>query len=325
MLGYLDRLSHPERGEDPAVYAPWLYGIVRDSLGTLTMEDLRPYDGILRETFQKITYQRGAGRCFSSRYDRAAVEANIRKAFCDGRIFETRKELVLQSARLLKTEHLSPVIMTDRPHDYYPEQEQAEKIIQADRGKLKMKEKIENIIQTLAADDNPANRTIADKLLRENSAHPQKDRSFHYLPYRLDSTLERAFLEDVFSFPELERLDLEIYYNGDRALTEFRIKCYRNREGRWEYVGLYTPDFLILQRKDGRIYKVLIIETKGGLYAIEPRFQERRAFMETEFLRLNNEAFGYERFGYLYLEDSLPQEERRAVTRKAICTFFEEK
>ena len=47
--------------------------------------------------------------------------------------------------------------------------------------------------------------------------------------------------------------------------------------------------------------------------------------METEFLRLNNEAFGYERFGYLYLEDSLPQEERRAVTRKAICTFFEEK
>lgn len=45
-----------ERGNTPAVYYPWLYGIVRSSLGTLTTEQLRPYDCVLREVFQKITY-----------------------------------------------------------------------------------------------------------------------------------------------------------------------------------------------------------------------------------------------------------------------------
>ena len=47
-----------ERGDTPASYFPWLCGIVRRSLETLTMEQLLPYDPILREVFQTITYQR---------------------------------------------------------------------------------------------------------------------------------------------------------------------------------------------------------------------------------------------------------------------------
>mgnify|MGYP000641711115 CR=1 FL=1 len=68
-----------ERGDTPASYFSWLCGIVRRSLETLTMEQMLPYDHILRKVFQAITYQWGDGRYFSSRYDRAAVEANIRK------------------------------------------------------------------------------------------------------------------------------------------------------------------------------------------------------------------------------------------------------
>ena len=83
----------------------------------------------------------------------------------------------------------------------------------------------------------------------------------------------------------------------------------------------YTPDFLILQRKDGVIHKVLIAETKGKIYASDPKFKDKRTFMETEFLRQNNAAFGYERFEYLYLEDSMPERERLVLTQRKISDY----
>ena len=46
--------------------------------------------------------------------------------------------------------------------------------------------------------------------------------------------------------------------------------------------------------------------------------------MEGAFLRQNNEAFGYERFEYLYLEDSFPEAERIRLTHEKICEFFKE-
>lgn len=311
-----------EHGDTPASYFPWLCGIVRRSLETLTMEQLLPYDPILREVFQTITYQRDDGRCFSSRYDRAAVEANIRKAFCDSRSFETKEERIPQSASLLNIENFTPVVETTTPDAYCPKQAQVEKIILDDQGKLKMKPDIQAAILALEADDSAANRAIAATLRKQNSSHPQKDHSFHYLPYHTDSPFEQDFLNEVLTFPEVEGLGLEVYYNGDRALTEFKIKCYRNSGGRWEYVGIYTPDFLILQRKDDVINKVLIAETKGKIYASDPKFKDKRTFMETEFLRQNNAAFGYERFEYLYLEDSMPERERLVLTHKKICEFF---
>ena len=310
-----------ERGDTPASYFPWLCGIVRRSLETLTMEQLLPYDPILREVFQAITYQWGDGRYFSSRYDRAAVEANIRKAFCDSRSFETKEECIPQSASLLNITNFTPVVETTNPDDYCPKQEQVEKIILDDRGKLKLDKKAQammDLAQELGQED------ILASLRKKFTSHPQKDRSFHYLPYHTDSSFEQDFLNEVLTFPEVEHLGLEVYYNGDRALTEFKIKCYRHSGGRWEYVGLYTPDFLIFQRKGGVIHKVLIAETKGQAYANDPKFKDRKTFMETEFLRQNNAAFGYERFEYLYLEDSMSERERLVLTQRKICAFFEE-
>ncbi|MBM6851998.1 DEAD/DEAH box helicase family protein [Oscillibacter valericigenes] len=310
-----------EHGDTPASYFPWLCGIVRRSLETLTMEQLLPYDPILREVFQTITYQRDDGRYFSSRYDRAAVEANIRKAFCDSRSFETKEECIPQSASLLNITNFTPVVETTNPDDYCPKQEQVEKIILDDRGKLKLDKKAQammDLAQELGQED------ILASLRKKFTSHPQKDRSFHYLPYHTDSSFEQDFLNEVLTFPEVEHLGLEVYYNGDRALTEFKIKCYRHSGGRWEYVGLYTPDFLIFQRKGGVIHKVLIAETKGQAYANDPKFKDRKTFMETEFLRQNNAAFGYERFEYLYLEDSMSERERLVLTQRKICAFFEE-
>ena len=87
---------------------------------------------------------------------------------------------------------------------------------------------------------------------------------------------------------------------------------------------MYTPDFLIIQRKDGEIHKALIVETKGKIYANDAKFQDKRKFAETEFIRQNNAAFGYERFEYLYLEDTMLERERITKAHEKICEFFGE-
>ena len=150
-----------------------------------------------------------------------------------------------------------------------------------------------------------------------------KDKSFHYLPYKTDSSFEIKFLDEILKETIIKENGLEVYYNGDRALTEFKIKCYKNTDGRLRYIGMYTPDFLVINRKDGRIYKALIIETKGKIYANDTAFLDKKAFMP-EFVLKNNAKFGYNRFDYLYLEDSLPESERILKTVEAVKDFFME-
>ena len=42
-------------------------------------------------------------------------------------------------------------------------------------------------------------------------------------------------------------------------------------------------------------------------------------------LKQNNAAYGYERFDYLYLEDTMPEKDRLTQTHQKICEFFKEK
>ncbi len=107
-------------------------------------------------------------------------------------------------------------------------------------------------------------------------------------------------------------------------MTEFNIKCYKNKGNRWTYVGFYTPDFLIIQRKNNDIHKAIIVETKGDIYANDPEFKDKRKFMETEFLKQNNKTFGYNRFEYLYLEDTISESDRINVTYDKIRDFFKD-
>ena len=316
-------LDDAERGDVPAALDAWLYGIARSSFGMLPLTQLREYRAALQAVFDRITYVRDGARYFSSRYDRAAVEANIRRAFCARRSFATLEELVPEEASLLNTANFRPVIHTETPQRYYPDQQTVENILLDDSGKLQIDPELENAIRVL---EQTGNAEMAAALRRQNSAHPQKDRSFHYLPYRTDSDFEQRFLDDVLPLldgAELRPLGLELYYNGDDALTEFRIRCYRSVDGHYRYIGMYTPDFLLLQRRNGRIHKAIIIETKGSLYANDPKFKDKRAFAEGEFLRQNNAAFGYKKFAYLYLEDTLPQKERLMAVREKIQEFFE--
>ena len=310
-----------ERGNEPASFNAWLYRITKGSFGFVTMEQLRPYNEALNAIFEQITHKKDGIRYYSSKYNHSAIEANIRKTFCDKCSFSTREELIPEEANLLNIANFTSTIQTEKPEDYYPDAKTVENIMLDDNGKLKLDPKIQQLIDLAMSTGNEA---FAKDVLKQHSSHPQKNRSFHYLPYRTDSGFEQLFLREVLGLDDVATLDLEVYYNGDRAMTEFKIKCYKNSSGKWSYVGIYTPDFLIIKRKDGKIHKAIIVETKGDIYKNDPTFKDKRTFMETEFAKKNNEAFGYERFDYLYLEDSLPDNDRIIFTHKRIKEFFEE-
>ncbi len=325
----LENIAHEvddtERGRELAVFSQWIYRLSRSSFGLLTMEQLAAFEDALKEVFDAITYEGEEGRrYFSSRYDRAEVEANIRKSFCGKRSFETKTERIPEEASLLNISHFSSAVYARNIEEYFPGQDTVERIVLDDKGRFKSKPEIEAAIHSLEADGSEANLAIAKQLRAQTVSHPQKDRSFHYLPYHTDSRFEQTFLQEVLPLPEVERFGLEVYYNGDRAMTEFKIKCYSSAGHGWNYIGMYTPDFLVIQRKGGKIHKALIVETKGKIYANDPTFQDKRMFVESEFLRQNNAAFGYERFEYLYLEDSMPEQERIVKTHEKIQKFFEE-
>ena len=315
-------VDNTERGTKPATFNSWIYGILKGGFGLITMNELLVYEELLKEVFDKITYEKDGSRYYSSKYERKAVESNIRVAFCNKEDFNTSEECIPEEANLLNITNFKTEISTDKPQDYYPEQKTIENIILDDKGKLKVDARTQQLIDLAIETGNDA---FAATLKAQTTSHINKDRSFHYLPYRTDSSFEQTFLKEVLSFDEIENLGLEVYYNGDRGMTEFKIKCYKRSGSRWSYVGLYTPDFLIIKRKDGQIHKIIIVETKGQIYANDPAFKDKKLFMETEFSKQNNKAFGYERFDYLYLEDTLPERDRILLTQKKICKFFEEK
>lgn len=322
MKDYDISVENVERGNEPATYTAWLYRIVKGGFGSITMGQLNIYTEQLKQIFDKITFVSNGIRYYSSKYRHAIVEENIRKAFCDKCSFTTKEERIPENANLLNIDNFKTIVQTDKPQDYYPGVETVENIILDDNGKLKIDPKIQQIIDL---SEETGNKEYAETLRKKYSSHPQKDRSFHYLPYRTDSGFEQKFLTEVLALDDIVKFGLEVYYNGDGTLTEFKIKCYKNSEGKWSYVGMYTPDFLIIKRKDGEIYKAIIVETKGEIYKNDPSFKNKKSFVETEFLKQNNQAFGYKRFDYLYLEDTLSESDRIITTHNKICEFFEEK
>lgn len=311
-----------ERGDEPATFSAWLYRIVKGGFGSITMEQLGIYTELLKNIFDKITFFSNGIRYYSSKYKHSVIEENIRKAFCNKCSFATKEERIPENANLLNIDNFKTTVQTDKPQDYYPDIETIENIILDDNGKLKIDPKIQQII---ALSEETGNKKYAETLRKQYSSHPQKDRSFHYLPYRTDSSFEQKFLTEILALDDIVTLDLEVYYNGDGALTEFKIKCYKKIGDRWSYVGMYTPDFLIIKRKNGDVYKAIIVETKGDIYKNDPSFKNKKSFVETEFLKQNNQAFGYKRFDYLYLEDTLTESDRIITTHNKICEFFEEK
>ncbi len=315
------KFINDEHGNDQATFLSWLYHLSKSSFGLIQINELNKYEAVLKPIFDKITYMKDGEIYYSSNYNIQLIEANIRKAFSNKRDIKTAEELIPIEANLLNISNFTTEVRTSRTDDYYPTQQDVEKIILDDDGKLKIEDKVVQMINTLK---EVGQDKLANDLQSKYTSHPQKNHSFHYLPYKTDSDFEQTFLENVLPLNEIKEYNLEVYYNGDDTLTEFKICCYKSNNGKWQYIGLYTPDFLIIKRKDGQIYKAIIVETKGGIYANDPKFKDKKEFAEGEFIRQNNDAFGYKKFEYLYLEDTLPEKDRLSITHDKICKFFKE-
>lgn len=309
-----------EYGKEIANFNIWLYQIMKDGFCSPSMQELLKYKELLETVFEKITYKKAGTNYFSSKYNRKVIEENIRKSFYDKRDFSSIEELIPEKVSLLNISNFPKnPIYVDNAENYYPNQKMVENIIKDDEGKLVVSEEIMIAIETL---QKAGLSEQAENLKHQYSSHPQKNHSFHYLPYKTDHEFEKTFIKEILGFEEIKKLNLEVYYNGDRGLTEFKIKTYKKNGKSWNYIGIYTPDFLIIQRKDNAIYKMIIVETKGEIYAKDEAFIDRRNFMQTEFANKNNENYGYKRFDYLYLEDTLSESERIQITHEKICEFF---
>lgn len=309
-------LAEKEMGEY-ITFHQWLSAIVKESFRTLSFQDLKTHETTLKSIFLHITLKDEAGNTrYDNRYDQADIRSLIRKAFVAKRDFSVKEEVVPCEASLLQIERLTSPLPVTNDQPFYPSQEDVKEVADWDANAHLKKLTPEELalIEKM--------RKMGIKVPEPTDPHPERKQTYHYLPYRFDSGLEREFFKDsIIPILTNQNLPLEIYFNGDDNLTEFKIDCYKQVGKEWRYIGKYVPDFLLLSRKeDGSIHRIIIIETKGEGFAA--KFADRKQFMETEFIRKNNERFGYERFRFLYLEDTLSKEEREKQTIQAIKDFF---
>jgi hypothetical protein len=314
-------------GNQLASYAQWLFSMSRASFGTLTIEQFHEFYNQLKPIFEQITYSENGQRFINDFYDLYHIESLIRASFAIKRELKTDSDIIPHSANLLLVEKLTDIAKNDK---LYPNENDCNKIIEFDNSKASldidtaeiqrsydiMKQTMES--QGLAQFVPPFSGYKAGFDI--STVIKQKDQSFHYLPYDFKvSLLELECLKTALSLDEFKHKNLEIYYNGERGLTEFMINCFTKKNGHWKNIGNYTPDFLVIHRNtENEIHKVLIIETKGKVYADD--FKPRKEFMETQFLAMNNEKYGYARFDFLYLEDTV----NPAELNNKINQFFNE-
>lgn len=306
-----DTASESAVGYDYAAsanYRLWLDSIVKESLGLLDIETLTRYEAELKSIFNKIIVVNGEATVYNTDIDQSKVRSDIRNCFATRRRFNISEELVPEEASLLKVNALKSPIEVSKSAIYSPSQEKVAEIIRLD---IKPDETISEEVRRYL---------IEHGLPLPDVEKSVNDRTYHYLPYHLDSTLEDDYLNSVIGYLKSKE-SVEFYFNGDDTLTDFCIRCYTKRGKVWKLDGNYYPDFLMLTRNsDNTINKVIIIETKGEGFA--GKFVPRKQFMEESFIKLNNDKIGYPRFDFLYIEDTLTKEERLQKTINKINTFL---
>jgi superfamily II DNA or RNA helicase len=311
-----------ERGERPLSYNAFISDILRSSFSAIRLNTLAPYEEQLKKLYDTITFIQDDVRYLSSNYNYKYLLSAIRKSFIPKRTLNRKEEFIKGSVALLDIARFTPQVDTSHAEKYIPGQKLCENIILHDKGELTLTDDDKKLAKQL---EQMGHSDLAQQLIDKNTVPSYVDSTYHYLPYKMDSNFEIRFLEKVLALEVFSDKKLEIYYNGDDELTELKIRCYK-KKGAYQYIGSYTPDFLIISRdKSGKsIYKALIVETKGKIYANDPVFQKKKSFMEEIFCKENNERYKYKRFDYLYLEDSISDEEQLSSLTDTINTFFVE-
>ena len=286
-----------ENGE-LADFNSWLYEIERESFRTLTYPELLEYKSELQVIFSKITIERDGLRYYNNEYAHQRIRSKIRQAFAPVCTDEVTEKTELRHAKLMwiKPEDLEKPMEVSTSSIYYPDEERVRLIMEEDKKNMLIDKMIE---------EHPEMKDVLEST--KTNFYPERNFTYHYLPYHFDSTLERNFFADqliaLLKGDSFSDLHLEVYFNGDDTISDFGIECYKEVEGSWQRIQHYYPDFLMLQRDaDGKARRVLIIETKGKVY--EDSFRDKEAFMK-KFVSDNSEHFDF-----LYLKESQITRER---------------
>ena len=303
-------------------YTKWLLNIVKESFGFITMKMLKEYDKELKSIYKNITTEDGT---LNMTYNHKLINNLIRKAFYDKRKMTINKEEVPESASILSITDI-PSIDCSNKELQCPSDNITKRILDKDNN-LKNEINLEELSkeQLLELVKNNPELLINNKN-EETLELKMKDRTLHYIPYVFNqSSFEKIFFEKIMALNSFASSNLEIYYNGDHNIASFRIECYKTENKVVKKVGLYTPDFLIIRRdKDNKIDKVLIVETKGKGFKEQTEFIDRRNYIEKEFIKFNNKKFGYNKFDYLYIEDTLTENEILSKLNKKLQEFLKE-
>lgn len=320
------RIGESDTGQ-PAGFNQWLNHIAKSCFHKITTDALHEYEECLRTIFNGITLT-GQGTClWNDHYDREAIESRIRLAFSPRRELVTRDEVIPETVELLLVNKLGP---TSRHDKLYPGAADTEKILKFDKHPPEAmteqrRQQILALIDGLRQNNLDTSHVEQQLHEKHSIAVEQRDKSFHYLPYDfIQSGFEMELLCTVLSLEKFRKNPLEIYYNGERGLTGFVVECFQKKGQSWQSIGRYTTDFLLIQRAPDNktIHKVLMIETKGGAYAGDSDFRRKKAFIESRFLEQNNRQFGYDRFDFLYLEDSAGINRNMYKLNDRINSFF---
>jgi hypothetical protein len=305
-----------ETGISFANYNQWLFEISRQSFGLIQETQLHQYDTELNEIFETVSFEKDGNRFFNELYDLHSLQSKIRVAFSIKRDLQTYTEVIPKQAELLIAERLTDV---ENNLKLYPKEPDTAKIVEFDKKNMPLnidEEKVKQLYDMNLEMVKGTPLEIAfgsfENFKEQYDFQPavkNKEVTFHYLPYNFggsgSSGLEIETLQKALQLADFKNKDLEIYYNGERGLTEFVINCFAKEGKYWKNIGKYTTDFLIIKRiSKNKIHKALLLETKGALYADDKVFQKKKNYVEKEFLKLNQEKFGYQRFDFLYLEDS---------------------
>ncbi|HIJ94818.1 MAG TPA: DEAD/DEAH box helicase family protein [Desulfuromonadales bacterium] len=299
-------------------FRQWLLLIIKESFNTLSVADVMPFETVLRQLFELVTFARDGVRFYNEFYDQYDLRAAIRLAFHKKRELRTKSEVVSEKASLLIVEKPPSVEKHDK---LYPDVTAVSQILSYDFGN-DPEAALEGIRATLRSQGL---EMMADSMKLAHAVH-DRNHTFHYLPYDFrQSGFELHFLQQALTLAELRNKGLELYYNGERHITAFKILCFsKTAKSNWKRIGFYTPDFLLIQRKENVIHKALIIETKGSGFADQINFKLRKHFMETEFLSMNNDSFGYDRFEFLYLAEDDGMSRNLATLNTTITIFFKD-
>lgn len=291
----IDTVKADDEGEYLS-FNDWLHLIAQESYGTLSVKRLREYEGDLLKVYSKITRD---GMTLT-KYDQERIRSLVRQAFLPKRDYRTRESEDITEAQLLIVENLHDDYDDGK---YHPSQQEVKEIAYIDEHGAPptvpqaVIDYFEHIGQPVPTAD----------------PHDERKQTYHYMPYHFDSQFEISYFKDLIAVIKSKRL--EAYFNGDDTVTQFKIKCFRQEGNHWTYIGNYTPDFIILSRTpEGKISRIMIVETKGEGFAA--KFADRRKFMETKFKMMNPH------FEFLYIEDTMTQDEITRRTLTAINKFF---